>query len=166
MLNTSKSWKYQIKLYIVPWVFDCTLSLRMLVNLSNRIYSLTTVDVIWCHKTLSTLVWVMARCLMAKNHHPNQCGISIREIVWHLKFGEGQASVRIITHYICRDNLTTWWPLTLRLCVHPPCTSTLVGWAPNRWTAITQEMWGGNFQGKYCNSEEDNIYSSASDNVI
>ena len=49
----------------------------------RRVNSLPPSDIIWCPGTWSTLVQVMACCLMAPSHHLNQCWLIICEILWH-----------------------------------------------------------------------------------
>ena len=41
------------------------------------------IDTTWHHRTWSTLVQVMACCLMAPSHYPNQCWFIISEILWY-----------------------------------------------------------------------------------
>ena len=45
--------------------------------------SLWPSDAIWRHWTWSTLVQVMAWCLMAPSHYLNQCWLIISEVLWH-----------------------------------------------------------------------------------
>ena len=47
------------------------------------IYPLWPSDAIWRQWTGSTLVQVMAYCLMAPSHCPNQCWIIIKGVLWH-----------------------------------------------------------------------------------
>ena len=49
--------------------------------------SLWPSDVFRCHRTWSTLVQVMAWCLMAQSHYLNQCWLIISEILWHSSKG-------------------------------------------------------------------------------
>ena len=52
---------------------------------SRWIDSLWPKDAIWHLRTWSTLVQVMACCLMAPSHYLNQCWLIICEVVWHYK---------------------------------------------------------------------------------
>ena len=45
-------------------------------------WSLTN-DAKWQHRSRSTLVQVMACCLMAPSHYMNQCWLIISEVLWH-----------------------------------------------------------------------------------
>ena len=45
--------------------------------------SLAPSDFIWQHRTLSTLVQVMACCLTAPSHNLNQCWLIIKGVLWH-----------------------------------------------------------------------------------
>ena len=44
-------------------------------------------DAIWRHRSGSTLVQVMAWCLMAPSHYLNQCWLIISKVLWHLSEG-------------------------------------------------------------------------------
>ena len=44
--------------------------------------SLWPSDAMWCHRTSSTLVDVMACCLMAPSHYINQCLLIISGVLW------------------------------------------------------------------------------------
>ena len=44
--------------------------------------SLWPSDVIWLHKTGPTVAQIMACCLAAPNHYPNQCWLIISEVLW------------------------------------------------------------------------------------
>ena len=44
-------------------------------------------DAMWWHRSGSTLVQVMACCLMAPSHYLNQCWLLIRKVQWHLSKG-------------------------------------------------------------------------------
>ena len=46
--------------------------------------SLWPSDAIWCWGSWSTLVQVMACCLMASSHYLNQCWLIIGEVFWYL----------------------------------------------------------------------------------
>ena len=46
-------------------------------------YILAPSDVKWHHRTLLTLVQVMACCLMAPSHYLNQCQLIINEVLWY-----------------------------------------------------------------------------------
>ena len=48
--------------------------------------SLWPCDAIWHHRSWSTLVQVIACCLMAPSHYLNQCGLIISEVSWHSHF--------------------------------------------------------------------------------
>ena len=45
--------------------------------------SLWPIDTIWWWITWSTLVQVMACCLMASSHYLNQCWLMVNEVLWH-----------------------------------------------------------------------------------
>ena len=45
--------------------------------------SLWPSDTIWRHKSGSTLAHVMACCLTAPSHYPNQCWLFTRKVQWH-----------------------------------------------------------------------------------
>ena len=40
-------------------------------------------DAIWWNRSWSTFAQLMACCLTAPNHYPNQCWLTINEILWH-----------------------------------------------------------------------------------
>ena len=50
---------------------------------NGAVNSLWLSDTIWWHKFGSTLAQVMACCLMAPNHYPNQCWFIIKGVLWH-----------------------------------------------------------------------------------
>ena len=50
---------------------------------SHFIYSLCPSEAIWCHKTRSTLVQVIARSLMAPSHYLNQFWLLVKWIRWN-----------------------------------------------------------------------------------
>ena len=52
-------------------------------NLLDHVNSLLARNVIWRHKSGSTLAWVMVCCLMAPSHHLNLCWFLTNEVVWH-----------------------------------------------------------------------------------
>ena len=58
--------------YVFCWDFFC-----------HFIYSLRPSEAIWCHKTRSTLVQVIARSLMAPSHYLNQFWLLVKRIRWN-----------------------------------------------------------------------------------
>ena len=50
---------------------------------STVINSLGPSDAIWCWRSWSTLVQVMACCLTAPSHYLNQCWLIISMVLWH-----------------------------------------------------------------------------------
>ena len=52
-------------------------------HISMKINSLGPRDVIWWHKSGSTLAQVMACCQMAPSHYLNQCWLIITEVQWY-----------------------------------------------------------------------------------
>ena len=71
--------------------------------------SLWPSDVIWWHRSVSTLAQVMACCLTAPSHYLNQCWLIISEVLWHSPF------------YI-----TSFKSMHLRLLSHLPGTNGLI----------------------------------------
>ena len=63
----------------------------------SRVNSLWCSDTIWRHKFGSTLVPVMACCLMAPSHYLNQCWLIISKVQWHPYQEIPQPSVTEIT---------------------------------------------------------------------
>ena len=55
-------------------------------------------DIIWWHRSGSALVQVMACCLKAPSHYPDQCWLIINEACWHLADGNFTETVLEITH--------------------------------------------------------------------
>ena len=49
--------------------------------------SLRPSDAVWRHRSESTLVQVMAFCLTAPSHYPNQCWLIISEVQWQSPVG-------------------------------------------------------------------------------
>ena len=70
------------------------LSLRHLVPWIN---SLWPSDAIWCQRSWSTLVQVMACCLMAPSHYLNQCWLYITEVLWQSSEGNFTVSTKATT---------------------------------------------------------------------
>ena len=69
--------------------YDITFSIRLSHNrltTRTRIFMnpLWPSDVIWHGEYFSTLFRVMACCLMAASHYPNQCGFIINDVLRHL----------------------------------------------------------------------------------
>ena len=50
---------------------------------SSSVNSLGPSDTIWCWRAWSTLVQVMACCLMAPSHYLNQCWLIISKVLWY-----------------------------------------------------------------------------------
>ena len=56
---------------------------------------------IWCHRTWSILVQVLACCLMSPSHYPNQCWlIMITEVLWHSPRGNCTENAQNIYSYM------------------------------------------------------------------
>ena len=55
-------------------------------------------DATWWHKSRSTLIQVMASCLMVPNHYLNQCWLIINDILWHSPGGNFTRNARDIIH--------------------------------------------------------------------
>ena len=49
----------------------------------KKLNSLWHTDAIWRHRSGSTLVQVMACCLMAPSHYLNWCWLFMKDILWH-----------------------------------------------------------------------------------
>ena len=90
------------------------------------IKSLSPGDVIW-HTSWSTLVQVMAWCLMALSHYLNQCRVTTNEILWH-SFQHNvflnteeiniwvvlwnlhiQNHIQVTMSYVCTGNRNPFW---------------------------------------------------------
>ena len=78
----------------------------------EAISSLWPSDAIWRHRTWSTLVQVMACCLMAPTHYLNQCWLIISEDPWHLPEGNFRGK---------------YWRHILKLCLWNPSQSVKSG---------------------------------------
>ena len=61
-------------------------------------------DTIWWHRCGSTLVQVMACCLMAPSHYKNKCWLIISETCWYLAEYNFTKTVLDITHYKMVEN--------------------------------------------------------------
>ena len=72
------------------------LSVRCYAN--NVLNSFGFSDTIWRHRSGSTLVQVMASCLMASNHYLNHCWLINNEVHWHLSEGCFTETFLDITH--------------------------------------------------------------------
>ena len=57
------------------------------VHLYKTLNSLWPSDAIWRQASRSTLVQVMACCLMAPSHYLNQCWLIISNVLWHSSEG-------------------------------------------------------------------------------
>ena len=95
-------------------LYDCFMPLQILLNTTwqnvivfrkwmsdifNQIYlithySLWPINAIWHHRTWSTLVQVIAWCLMAPSHYLNQCWILVSGVQWHSLEGNFAASTQ------------------------------------------------------------------------
>ena len=51
-------------------------------------------DAIWRHRSRSTLVRVMASCLMAPSHYLHQCWILVSKVLWYLPESNFASSVQ------------------------------------------------------------------------
>ena len=56
--------------------------------------SLYPSDTIWRHRSRSTLTRLMACCLMAPSHYPNQCWLIISEVLWHSRWSSFTGNAR------------------------------------------------------------------------
>ena len=72
-------------------------------------------DAAWRHRTLSTLVQIIACCLMAPSHNLHQCWITIVEIMWHSPRAISQEMLKL-SILDMRLNVTH-----SRLHLHPLC---------------------------------------------
>ena len=77
------------------------------------------IDDMWHHRIWSTLVQVMACCLVAPSHCLNQCWLIISEVLWHsaMSFFTGNA-----------QDIFSWKITNLRLQSHLPAANKLM-WA-------------------------------------
>ena len=66
---------------VLKWVFMIWILVQQLG--ACVIYSLWPIDAIRQHRSGSTLVQLMAWCLMAPSHYLNQCWLIISGVVWH-----------------------------------------------------------------------------------
>ena len=77
-------WKYWIIYsFIFERDFSCWVFVKLydFANLCHLIInSIWSTDVIWWHKSRSTLAWVMACCLMAPSHYLNQGWLLISKV--------------------------------------------------------------------------------------
>ena len=100
----------------------------------EAISSLWPSDAIWRQRTWSTLVQVMACCLMAPSHYLNQCWLIISEVPWHIPEGNFRGKC---------------WRHILKLCLWNPSQSVKSGlyyivkecYAVLGWLAIGHTMW-------------------------
>ena len=60
----------------------CT-DIIVVYHTGGSINSLAPSDAIWWHRTVSTLVQVMACCLTAPSHYLNQCWLIMSRVLWH-----------------------------------------------------------------------------------
>ena len=63
--------------------FECKLHKIHVVCNHGCLNSLEPSDAIWCWRSWSTLVQVMACCLTAPSHYLNQCWLIISKVPWH-----------------------------------------------------------------------------------
>ena len=78
--NNSSWWMTTLSVKQAHWIT------RLIIPLSGPQYQLNSLwpsDSIWRHGSGSTLVQVMACCLMAPSHYLNQCWLLKREVRWH-----------------------------------------------------------------------------------
>ena len=68
--------------------------------------SLWPSDAIWCHEPWSTLVQVMACCLMAPSHYPNQSWLVISRALCHSPDCNSTGNVHKSNHYNEFENHT------------------------------------------------------------
>ena len=89
-------------------------------------------DFIWRHRSGSTLVQVMAWCLMAPSHYPNQCWLFIGAVPWHSlksyfmgspqdinssnEFEKINTLVKLFPHLSGANELTHWGRVT-HICI-------------------------------------------------
>ena len=66
--------------------------------------SLWPSDAIWWQGSRSTLVQVMACCLMAPSHHMNQCWLIISKVEWHSSKGKFTKDTSAINHWNYLEN--------------------------------------------------------------
>ena len=65
----------------------------------TKIHSLWLNDTIWQHSSWSTLVQVMACCLMVPSHYLNQCWLIFSKVQWHSVEGNLTKDSSLINHY-------------------------------------------------------------------
>ena len=63
--------------------------------------SLWLSDAIWWHRSGSTLVQVMACCLLAQSHYLNRCWLLISEVLWHSP--QGKFTVRNLPNILLNE---------------------------------------------------------------
>ena len=69
---------------------------QLLLNPIHFINPLWRIDVIWRHRSGSTLAQVMAWCLTAPSHYLNQCWLLIIEVLWHSSESNSTARAQAI----------------------------------------------------------------------
>ena len=62
--------------------------MAVIMSREGWVNSLVPRDATWRHRTMSTLVQVMACCLTAPSHCLNQCWLNIIRVLWHSLFYE------------------------------------------------------------------------------
>ena len=102
----------------------------------TSINSLRPSDIIWQHRSGSTLAQVMVCCLTAPSHYPIQCRPLISKVLWHSPESNFKASARLqfwvinfefillksLPHLPGANGLNCWWvamvlySVTSRLC--------------------------------------------------
>ena len=60
--------------------------MAVIMSRERWVNSLVPSDATWRHRTMSTLVQVMACCLTAPSHYLNQCWLNIIRVLWHSLF--------------------------------------------------------------------------------
>ena len=80
---------------------------------SDAVNSLCPSDAIWRYRSGSRLALVMACCLMAPSHYPNQCWLIISQVLWHSSEGNFTGNVWDISPwYELQGTLSIqyyWW---------------------------------------------------------
>ena len=86
-LLTAKWRPFRLNLNVLIWPPEIIVlqfpSIDKRVSESMIINSLGPSDSIWCWRSWSTLVQVMACCLTAPSHYLNQCWLLISKVLWH-----------------------------------------------------------------------------------
>ena len=77
-------------------------------------------DGIWRHRSLSTLVQVIACCLTVPSHHLNQCWLRISEVLWH-SYECCRGTICDSLHFVTTTQFVTTechnlWPQSATIC--------------------------------------------------